>query len=260
MVKKLKHKETKNVNIYFVGDMHIGSKTFATKSFLKLIDIIKNDKNAKVILMGDHGDFIEKNDTRRYDPNNISKKYSDSTKQYNAIVEFLKPIKHKIIGVLRGNHEATHAKYNGDQVLNGRDLSEQLANEFKTNYLDDMAIIELTVKRKKYNIVVAHSAGSATSLTAQINNLFSIINGFDCTPEVMCMGHTHALQTILNPKLNFNFNTNVKHVALTGSFYKTYMKDNINYASSNMYSPLPIGCVMYSFNGKGDIVDNKIIL
>lgn len=34
-------------NIYVIGDVHIGSKNFNKKAFEKMINKIKNDRNAK---------------------------------------------------------------------------------------------------------------------------------------------------------------------------------------------------------------------
>jgi len=261
MVVKIKHKESKDIEIYFIGDMHLGSKTFAKKEFETLLKKIKRQKNARIVLMGDYGDFIESDDTRRYDSANVDDKWSNAPKQYNAILKYFKPLKKKIIGVLRGNHEAVYAKFHKDMFSDDiRDYAELLAYDLEVPYLEDMGIIELKVGGSTYNIVVAHGVGNSTKLAGQINALNNIINSFEIVPHVVCMGHVHALQTIVNPKMNFNFETKIKHLGLTGNFYRTYIEGNINYASSNLYNPLPIGCITYSFDKKGNIKDDKVIL
>ena len=261
MVKKLNIKEKKAVNVYFIGDIHVGSNTCDKKSLQKTINIIKNDKQARVILMGDHGEYITPSDTRRYDKDCVDKKLDTFEKQTNYILNSFLPIRDKIYGVLRGNHEAAFAKYHKEEYeeVKVRDESEFLANEFKTNYLEDMGIITLTVGRKKYNILTTHGSRGGTKLAGQIKVLEEIMNMFEISPDVITMGHVHSLQTIVNPKLTFNFKTKVKHLGLTGTYFRTYIKNNINYASSNLYSPVPIGCIMYSFDTKGNIKDNKII-
>jgi len=261
MVRTIKHKENRDIKIYFIGDMHLGSRTFAKEEFETLMNKIKKEKNSRIIMMGDHGDFIESDDTRRYDPANIDKKWNNSVKQYNAIKKYLEPHKHKIIGVLRGNHEGGFAKYHKELFSEEiRDHSELLSHDLKVEFLEDMGIIDLTVGKYKFNIVVAHGAGSSTNLAGQIRSLNNIINNFEVVPDVVCMGHVHALQTIVNPKMDFKFKTKIKHLGLTGNFYKTYIEGNINYASSSLFNPLPIGCIAYIFKQDGTITDEKIIL
>ena len=40
-------KNIKQVNLYIIGDVHIGSKCHDRNSLVKLIEIIKKDKRAK---------------------------------------------------------------------------------------------------------------------------------------------------------------------------------------------------------------------
>lgn len=55
-------------NIYVIGDVHIGSKNFNKKAFEKMINKIKNDRNAKWIGIGDYIDSIVPGDPRyRYE-------------------------------------------------------------------------------------------------------------------------------------------------------------------------------------------------
>lgn len=261
MVKKIKHKETKDIKIYYIGDMHLGSRTFAKKEFEQILERIKKENNARVILMGDYGEFIESDDSRRYDPMNVDKKWHNAIKQYNAIKDYFLPIKNKIIGVLRGNHEGVYAKYHKDQFSEKiRDYAEQLAYDLGTSYLEDMGIIQLIINKRKFNLVVAHGVGNSSKLAGQINALNNIVNGFEINPDVVCMGHVHTLQTIVNPKMNFNFKTKIKHLGLTGNYYRTYIEGNINYASSCLYNTLPVGSIAYEFKEDGTIIDEKIIL
>lgn len=261
MVTKINIKEKDKVNIYFIGDIHAGSVTCQKNELRKTINLIKKDPRARVVLMGDYGEYITETDTRRYDLNCVDPKLDTPHKQTDYIYKLLNPIKDKIYGVLRGNHEATFAKYNKEEYEDTDFLDEAdfLACGLDVRYLGDLGIIELKINKQIYNIVVTHGIGCSTKLSGQLAALNKIIDNFDTVPDLVAMGHVHSLQTIVNPKLNFNFETKIKHLALTGSYFKTYIEGNINYASSNLYGTLPIGCVMYSFDNKGNIKDNKII-
>ncbi len=261
MVKLIKVKEKKDINLYLIGDMHCGAKTFAKKEFEGLINDIRKNKKARVIMMGDMGDYIEKDDTRRYDKSSVDKKLNTAEKQTAYVISQLSKIQRKVYGILRGNHESAYAKYHRDLYNSKyRDEAEIMSKTLDVPYLEDLGIIKLKIGKHKYNIVVAHGVGASTKLAGQVNALANIINSFEVVPDIAAMGHVHTLQTIINPKMNFNFKTNIKHLALTGNFYRTYVQGNINYASSNLYNPLPIGCVMYELDKKGNIKDNKIIL
>jgi len=260
MVQNIKVKEKgKSINLYFVGDLHAGSRTFAKKEFEDTIKMIRKDPKARLIGMGDYGDFIESDDTRRYDPANIDKKMDTYFKQCDYIQKQLETIKGKVYGLLTGNHERAYSKYHKELFTKYRCPAERITKKMKLKYLEDLGIVGLNVGGYNYNIVVAHGAGSSSKLAGQVNSLNNIINAYDVVPDIAAMGHVHSLQTIVNPKMSFNFKTKIKHLALTGNYYRTYIKGNMNYASSNLYNPLPVGCVMYSLDNKGNIKDNKII-
>lgn len=261
MVKAIKWKENNDIKIYFIGDMHIGSRTFAKKEFGLLIKKINREKNARIILMGDHIEAIESDDTRRYDPNCVDKKLDTADKQNDTVLKYFKPLRKKIIGVLAGNHETVFSKHHKDQFnKKARNHAERLANKLKVNFLEDLGVINLTVgKKQNFNIVVAHGVGTGGTIAGQMRALKNIINSFNIVPNIAVLGHFHSLQTIVNPKMDFGFKTKINHLGISGSFYKTYIEGNMNYASSSLYNPLPIGCIMYELRKDGSIKDNKLI-
>lgn len=261
MVRKINVKEKNNIKLYLIGDIHAGSVTCQKQALKQTIKLIKKDKNARVILMGDYGEYITEEDTRRYDATCVDKKLDTPDKQTNFISTLFYPIRNKIYGVLRGNHEATYAKYNKEEYIESvfNDEAEFLALNLNTEYLGELAVVDLKIGKQKYNVVVTHGCGSSSKLSGQLLALNRLIENFETVPDVVAMGHVHSLQTIINPKLSLGLKTKIKHLALTGSYFKTYIEGNINYASSNLYGPLPIGCVMYEFDTEGNIKDNKII-
>jgi len=211
--------------------------------------------------MGDMGDYIDSTDTRRYDITTIDNVINTPAKQFDYLCKVLKPIKSKIYGILRGNHEAVYAKTNQDffHSIGVRDYAEALAEDLEINYFEELSFVELFVKKHKYKIVVAHGSSASSTLSGQIKALQNIINSFEYVPDLVAQGHVHVLQTLVNPKMNFNFKTKIKHLALTGNYYKTYNVGEMNYASSSLFNPLPVGCVKYNLDNKGNMIDEKII-
>lgn len=264
MVKSIKvNSKGKKTNLYCIGDMHIGAKAFDKVSFAKLMKRIKEDEDALVLLMGDHCDLIVEEDTRRYVKDEVDPLNNTVEKQMDTLWDYIEPISDKVIGVLRGNHEASYSKYNADEFDKYRDFAEELAYLCDTDYLEDLGIIELSIGTKRktytYNIVAMHGAGGGTSMGSQINYLSKIVNNFEMSPHIALMGHVHALQTVISPRMNYKFKTKIKHLGLTGTFFKTYTEGDMNYSSSCNYAPLAIGCIMYELDNSGNIKDNKII-
>jgi UDP-2,3-diacylglucosamine pyrophosphatase LpxH len=260
MVVHKTYKFKNDINLYFIGDIHIGTNTCDKRSFEETIKIVKKDKKAKVVFQGDHLDLVTPDDTRRYDPFVADKKLDTAEKQYQYFVKTIRPIKDKILGLLSGNHEYAYAKYHSDEFdENNRDHSERAANELGVPYLNDMASLEIKIRGKKYSIVAAHGQGCGATFAAHANKILNIISIYETTPDIVTMGHVHNLQTIVNPKLDFKLNMKVKYIGLTGTYYQTYIKDNMNYASKSLYKPSVIGCIMFELGRDGIIKDHKLI-
>jgi len=238
--------------IYFVGDLHVGTKNFAEEEFLYTIEKIKKDKDALVVLMGDMGEYIVPDD-RRFDIENIHPKLNTTERQYHFVRTSLEPIKDKIIGIVEGNHDFVIKKKSGFDIIH------LLSHDFDCKYLQSMGIIKLTIGDYTYNIVVAHGNSAATTVGGHVNRLMKLVSNFEVSPDVTVMGHVHALQTICNPKLDFDFNTNNMWLGLSGCYFKTYEKGLDNYGTKQMYSPLTVGCCYFKFNELGDIEDGKLI-
>ena len=110
-----KHKDI--FRIFPLGDIHAGSIHCNEKMIKEEVSLIKRTPMSFWIGMGDYIDAINYTDPR-FDPKTVAKKYlieGDIDKmiqmQINDIVDLLHPIKHKCIGLLRGNHEETIRKY-----------------------------------------------------------------------------------------------------------------------------------------------------
>ena len=84
-----------------ISDVHIGDKTANLKAFKEVIERIKNEPNTYTILNGDLCNIALKNSK--------SDVYSDELtpmEQVLQIINFLEPIKDKILVLANGNHES----------------------------------------------------------------------------------------------------------------------------------------------------------
>lgn len=88
------------ITIIPISDVHIGDKTSNLKAFKEILERIKNEPNTFTILNGDLCNIALKNSK--------SDVYSDELtpmEQVLQIINFLEPIKDKILVMSNGNHE-----------------------------------------------------------------------------------------------------------------------------------------------------------
>ena len=101
-------KDPKPFKLYAIGDIHLGSKQCDEKAFKRDVKRATKDPNALVILMGDMIDSIVATDTKRYRADTIKNPVDDIIdRDIDDLLEILKPLKNKLIGVITGNHEDT---------------------------------------------------------------------------------------------------------------------------------------------------------
>jgi hypothetical protein len=98
----------KEYSLYPLGDLHVGAAACDEGLLKKVIKRIGDDKHAIWVGMGDYCDFINKRD-KRYDPMTTAewcRNEADIARtQLEYTVDLLKPIAHKCIGMIEGNHE-----------------------------------------------------------------------------------------------------------------------------------------------------------
>ena len=243
----------KDINLWAIGDFHCGNAGFEEDKLRAIIERIKKDKKAVVVLMGDYGEFINPKD-ERFDMDSLSPKYNTVEKQYVAVKNILEPIKDKIAGMLMGNHDYRIKKDFG------MDIPRLLSTDFNVPYFGNVGILRLGVGKAKYIVLALHGGGKATTIGGQINSIKKYSEALERKPDVCLVGHYHRIDVIIDPKLTDTFETIAKYLAITGSFFNTYRGWFDNYANRRFYPPLPIGCVMFELKKDGKIQDHKIIL
>lgn len=112
VIRKTLPKEIEKLTIIPISDVHIGDKQADLKAFKDTIDRIKNEPNTYTILNGDLCNVALKNSK--------SDVYSDDLtpmEQVLKVIEFLEPIKDKILVMSNGNHEDRITKETSIDVL-----------------------------------------------------------------------------------------------------------------------------------------------
>ncbi len=115
--------ELSEVNIIVVSDLHYGNPYCSVKHFQRTVDFIKDTENCYCFLNGDLLEAVTK-----ISRGDIYKQKITPQEQRDEVIELLKPIKAKILGVTIGNHE--------QRIYNetGIDLMADIANELSAPY------------------------------------------------------------------------------------------------------------------------------
>ena len=172
------YKTLKQLNIYPLGDVHIGSKEFDLDLFNKWVETVKNDPYAAVVIVGDMMNMGLKNSK-----SNVYEEALPPMAQKELCYQLLKPIANKIIGGCSGNHEYRAVKEVGMNPL--YDVFCRLCIEDR--YRENACFIKLTVGKQgknpnTYGIVLTH--GSSKNKDEKWT--YSV-DGCDC----FISGHTH---------------------------------------------------------------------
>lgn len=112
VIKRELSKDIESLTIIPISDVHIGDKKADLKAFKETIERIKKEPNTYTILNGDLCNVALKNSK--------SDVYNDEMtpmEQVLKIIEFLEPIKDKILVMSNGNHEERITKETSIDVL-----------------------------------------------------------------------------------------------------------------------------------------------
>lgn len=176
------HKLSENlshINIYPIGDLHLGSGNLCEKSFKKWKDVVMADPNGKVVIVGDMIDNgLKTSKTNSFEAT------MQPFQQKQWLAKELEPLKDKIIGAVQGNHE-----YRSTLMADMYPLYDVLAKlDLEHTYRQNMCFIKINLGKRNvnrqcsYTMVLAH--GSAKGRT---HNFGYAVEGMD----IIVTGHDH---------------------------------------------------------------------
>lgn len=173
-----KYEYLDHLNIYPLGDVHIGSKEFDLELFKQWIEVVKNDPNGAVVIIGDMMNMGLRNSK-----SNVYEETLSPMEQKELCYELLLPVADKIIAGCSGNHEYRAVKEVGMNPL--YDVFCRLRIEDR--YRENVCFIKLTVGKQgknpnTYGLVLTH--GSSKNKDEKWT--YSV-DGCDC----FISGHTH---------------------------------------------------------------------
>ena len=191
------HQFDDTITVFPISDVHYGALEHCSKEGLAFCKMIEQTPNAYIILGGD----LVNNNVRTCGFINPYDELVRPREQKHKMVEFLTPIKDRILCATTGNHEARSMK--DDDIDITYDIMAKL--DIEDLYRPNIAFMKVSLGQRKhenkpvasYTFAVTHGAGGGiyTGATVNRNERFgNVIEGLDC----LVVGHTHK-GTITKP-------------------------------------------------------------
>lgn len=238
----------KDIKLVNLGDVHRGDKCCNVDLFHKHIDFIKENEDVYWCSTGDLLNVALKT--------SLSDVYTSSSLQYeyDAIVEELKPISHKCLGITTSNHTNRF-----DKAV-GMSLDKLVCTALNVPFLNDFGLLNITCGRTSYYVAMHHGCGGGRTRGAKSNELYrlgEVIPGCD----LLLQGHTHAFEMFVDETPYIDRKRN-KVTYLQSYFVCTghYLNWEGSYAQKFKMKPAPQGSAMITlgYNQSG-IQANKSI-
>jgi len=220
-MKCIRVNEPKSIKLIPIGDSHVGSREFDKEKYESIINWVKKQKDARVILMGDEIDNGLKD--------SVGAGTFDNTmtpqEQIEYVIDILMPIKNKIWGIVNGNHH-------------------QRTTE-RTSI--DITKIKAKIGKVNYVIYATHGSSGATSPSGKINAVLKLGSFIDA--DLFLHGHLHELATHTTEYFRVSIQNKMtvkdkRHYLITGHFLKYG-----GYAQAKGYAPGKTGVAKILLNG-----------
>lgn len=184
------HHFNEAITIFPISDVHFGVLEHMGKEWIEFCKMVENTPNARLILGGD----MINNSVRTCSFVNPFDEIVRPREQKKRMVEFLEPIKDKILCCVSGNHEARSLK--DDDIDITYDIMAKL--DIEDLYRPNMCFMKVSLGQRtndktpiqSYTFATTHGAGGGiyTGATVNRNERFgNVIEGLDC----LIVGHTH---------------------------------------------------------------------
>lgn len=184
------HEFNRPITIIPISDVHYGALEHLQKEWAEFCKMVEQSPDTYIILGGD----LINNNVRTCGFINPYDEVVRPRDQKKKMVEFLEPIKDRILCCVSGNHEARSMK--DDDIDITYDIMAKL--DIEDVYRQNMCFMKVSLGHRKddnspiqsYTFAVTHGAGGGiyTGATVNRNDRFgNIIEGLDC----LIVGHTH---------------------------------------------------------------------
>jgi predicted phosphodiesterase len=197
--------DKRRLQVFQMTDVHLGAKTYIKEAFKQQIKKIKKTRFTKVILTGD----ILENNTKTSVGEGVYEETMTPNDQLLEIIDILRPIKNKIIGISRGNHEKRTSK------SEGIDLCDVIARNLDVPRLMDHSLHRFHFGDESYTLLTTHGKSGASTIGGKINAVEKLVHIYGA--DAYLYGHVHHLLT-WNAIVYGVDGIKLRHFGINGSF------------------------------------------
>lgn len=239
-VESTHNRDLKELIIYPLGDLHIGSPHFCKKTLDKqLKEIDANRDKARIIIMGDLAETALKDSVG----GGVYEQQETAQQQMMTAKTMLYPYKDLIDGIVTGNHEQRIYKNTGFDLM----LYFAQLMGLEDKYLRYQGVIKYTISKRSFNVSIWHGSGGGSSPGGAMNRLQK--QAETVFADLYLMGHVHRRQAhtkvMYMPDERNNKIDLVKQVfVVTGSA----LTHEGSYAEEAGFSPTEIGFTKVTLN------------
>ena len=238
MIKTLKYDFDKPIELLVLGDIHVGDENLDKKMLQKTLNYIRDNKNVYCFLNGDLLNMGLKS--------SVSFQYETKSpeSEYTELVEMLKPIRDKILGVTIGNHDDRLLKESGIDIMTlvCREL------DILDKYCKYQSLLLIRIKEGKtrvdtHKIFITHGIGAGGKMIGSKANFLQKLTGIVSNANCYVIGHTHTPLHFTDKSFyvdskHFNLKETVRHFINQPAFlsYGGYgQRLNLNPTSDYQY-------------------------
>ena len=250
----IKVRKRTTISIIPFADVHLGTSACDVDKFKELIKWVKDTPNVYLIGGGDYVEGINISDYKRFDPDMVASEYKDVLgrivqHQVDDMVNILKPVRDRIIGLSWGNHERTVlSRYHYDVMMS-------LCGKLDVRCLGWASITRLKLIRphkggvasQVVHIFMEHGSGGGKKKGGKVNRLEDRSNDFDA--DIFIMAHTHDKIATTKSQLyvprqgEMSLRERKRVYCICPSYYNTYRLGDMSYGERSGYSPTSTGVV-----------------
>ena len=252
--------------IWNLSDIHMLSRGCAENDIRRDVGTILCDPYSFWLGGGDYAEFIGSQD-KRFDPSSVApwvplEKLGDIGKYSMEVVrDLFRPIKHKCLGLLMGNHEYAHLLHNAQQGLHSWLCTELGVPDLGYSCMFHLGFVRtrahktptLSLTRPAgkdsgtdwtVRVFAHHGAGGASTPGGKLNRLTQFMDAFDC--DLFFVGHVHDNLARKSPVLGLSADGSKlvqreRMGLIAGSYLKCYTQGSSGYGERKGYRPTSLG-------------------
>ncbi len=235
------------IKIYPLGDIHYGAKGHDSEAFKAYVKLIADKKHAFFVLIGD----VIENALASSVGGSIYEQVMPPSQQIEEVREIFRPIAHKCLTAIPGNHEGRTPK-----IANIDPLKLGICDPLDIPYFDEPAYLDIFWRGNVYTFFMQHGASGAQTKGGKLNAASRPLSTNEHTMFTI-MGHVHDPTSGKNVKrcielihneageiININIVKRIEYVVICPATYRhlgTYgARAGYNPTAQNM----EIACVL----------------